>query len=41
MRLMITVFVLVALVVVDQFRFHGYYGSQISQFLVRVIHSVT
>jgi hypothetical protein len=40
MRLMIAVFVLVALIVVDQARFHGYYGSQVSQFFARIIHSV-
>jgi hypothetical protein len=41
MRLMIVVFVLVALVIVDQTQFRGYYGSQVSQFLVRIVNSVT
>ncbi len=41
MRLMIVVLVLVALVIVDQFRFHGYYGSQVSGFVSRVVRSVT
>jgi hypothetical protein len=37
MRLMIVMLVLVALIVVDQFRFRGYYGAQISQFFVRMV----
>jgi hypothetical protein len=41
MRLLIVVLVLVALVILDQFRFRGYYGSQLSQFITRVIHSAT
>jgi hypothetical protein len=41
MRLLIVVLVLVALIVVDQFRFRGYYGSQISQFFARMVYSVT
>ena len=35
------ILVLVTLVIVDQFKFSGYYGSQLSQFLGRTIHSVT
>jgi len=41
MRLMIIIFTLVALVIVDQYKFNGYYGSQLSQFLGRTIRSVT
>ena len=41
MRLMIFVFALVALVIVDQYKFRGYYGSQLSQFLGRTVRSMT
>jgi hypothetical protein len=41
MRLMIVVLALVGLVIVDQFQFRGHYGSQLSQFVVRMVHSVT
>jgi hypothetical protein len=41
MRLMIVVLVLAALVIVDQFRFHGYYGSHVSEFVSRVVRSGT
>jgi hypothetical protein len=41
MRLLIVVMVLVVLVVVDQFKFRGYYGSQLSQLIVRAVQSVT
>jgi hypothetical protein len=41
MRLMIVVLVLVALVIIDQARFRGHYGSQISQFFARLVYSVT
>jgi hypothetical protein len=40
MRLMIVMLVLATLVVVDQFRFRGYYGSQVSQFFARIVYSV-
>jgi hypothetical protein len=40
MRLMIVMLVLVALIVVDQFRFRGHYGSQVSQFFARIVYSV-
>ena len=41
MRLMIAVLVLVALVIADQYKFRGYYGSELSHFVGRVIRSVT
>jgi hypothetical protein len=41
MRLMLIVFALVAMVIVDQFQFRGYYGSQLSQFIGRTVRSVT
>ena len=31
MRLMIVVLVLAVLVIIDQFRFHGYYGAEVSR----------
>ena len=36
MRLMVIILVLVGLVVVDQFKFRGYYGSQLSQAIARM-----
>ena len=41
MRLMMVILVLATLVIVDQFKFRGYYGSQLSQFIARMVHSVT
>jgi len=41
MRLLIVILVLVLLVIVDQFRFHGYYGSQLSHYIARMVQSVT
>jgi len=41
MRLMIIALTLVFLVVIDYFKFNGYYSSQVSQFLSRTIRSVT
>ena len=41
MRLLIVVLVLVGLVIVDQFRFGGYYGSELSHFVARAVRSVT
>lgn len=41
MRLMVIILVLVGLVVVDQFKFRGHYGSELSQFLARAVRSVT
>jgi hypothetical protein len=41
MRLMIVVLVLVTLVIIDQARFRGYYGSQVSQFFARIVYSAT
>ena len=41
MRLLIVILVLVALVIVDQYRFRGYYGTQLSQFIARIVHHVT
>lgn len=40
MRLLIVILVLVTLVVADQFRFRGYYTSQVSQYLSQVVRSV-
>jgi hypothetical protein len=40
MRLMIVILVLVALLFVDQFRFRGYYTSELSGFIVRVVQLV-
>ncbi len=40
MRLMIVVLVLAGLVVVDQFRFRGHYGSQVTELVTRVVRSV-
>jgi hypothetical protein len=40
MRLMIVVLVLTGLVIVDQFRFRGYYGSQVSDFVTRTVRTV-
>ena len=40
MRLMIVMLVLATLVVIDQFRFRGYYGSQVSHFFARIVYSV-
>jgi len=39
MRLMIVVLVLATLAIVDQFRFHGYYGSQVSEFVTRAVRT--
>ena len=41
MRWMIAILVVVLLVVVDQFRFHGYYGLQLSYMVQRAINSMT
>jgi hypothetical protein len=41
MRLMIAALLVVLLVVIDQFRFHGYYGSQLSNMVQRVVYSFT
>jgi hypothetical protein len=41
MRLLIVILVLTALVIVDQFKFRGHYGSEFSQFVARAIRSVT
>lgn len=41
MRLLIAILVLVLLVIIDQFQFHGYYGSQLSHYMVRAVRSVT
>jgi len=40
MRLLIIIVALVALVLVDQYKFGGYYGSQLSQFIGRTVRSV-
>jgi hypothetical protein len=41
MRLMIIALTLVLFVFVDYYKFNGYYGSQLSQFLARTIRSVS
>ncbi len=41
MRLLVAIMVLVLLVIIDQFQFHGYYGSQLSQYMVRAVRSAT
>ena len=41
MRLLIILLTFAALVIVDQFQFRGYYGSQLSQFIGRTVRSVT
>lgn len=41
MRLMVTIFLLVVLVIVDQFRFRGHYGSELSRLMVVAVKSVT
>jgi hypothetical protein len=41
MRLLIVVLTLMLLVIVDQFKFGGYYTSQFSQFIGRMVRSVT
>jgi hypothetical protein len=41
MRLLIVILALTGLVIVDQFKFNGYYGSQLSQFVGRTVRSVT
>jgi hypothetical protein len=40
MRMMIIILTLVGLVIVDQFKFNGYYTSQLSQFAGRTIRSM-
>jgi hypothetical protein len=41
MRLLMVILVLATLVIVDQFKFRGYYGSQLSHYIARVVQSVT
>lgn len=41
MRLLIVILVLGSLVIVDQFKYHGYYGRQFSYFVVRVMSAMT
>jgi hypothetical protein len=40
MRALIIIVGLIALVLVDQYKFNGYYGSQLSQFVGRTVRSV-
>ncbi len=40
MRMLIIILTLVGLVILDQFKFNGYYSSQLSQFVGRTIRSV-
>jgi len=37
MRLMLAIFLLVALVIVDKYRFNGHYGSQVSHLMASAI----
>ena len=41
MRLLMVILVLATLVIVDQFKFRGYYSSQLSQYIARMVQSVT
>lgn len=41
MRLLIVILVVGTLVIVDQFKFHGYYGRQLSQLVSRIVHFMT
>lgn len=41
MRLMIVCLTLAAFVYVDYYKFNGYYGSQVSQYVARTIRSFT
>ncbi len=41
MRLLIVILALTGLVIVDQFKFNGYYSSQLSQFVGRTVRAVT
>ena len=41
MRLLIAALVVVVLVLIDQFRFHGYYGRELSLIAQRAISSLT
>jgi len=41
MRLMIVILAIALLVIVDQFRFHGYYTSEVSRIVSNAITSVT
>jgi hypothetical protein len=40
MRLMVVVLVLAGLVLVDQFRFHGYYSSECTRAAVDAVRSI-
>jgi hypothetical protein len=40
MRLMLAALLIVMLVVVDQYRFRGYYGSEMSRLVVGAVRSV-
>ena len=39
MRLLIVILVLTALVIVDQFKFHGHYSAEISRLMAQAIRS--
>jgi hypothetical protein len=41
MRLLIVIVVVGLLVLIDQYRFRGYYGSQLSSMVQRTINSIT
>jgi hypothetical protein len=40
MRLMLALFLIVTLVIVDQYRFHGHYTSEVSRMVVGAVRSV-
>jgi hypothetical protein len=39
MRLMIVVFMLVGLLIIDRYRFGGYYGSQVYLMMAQIVRS--
>ena len=41
MRLLIVILVLTTLVIVDQFKFRGYYSAEISRLVAQAIRSVS
>jgi len=41
MRLLMVILVLASLVIVDQFKFRGYYSSQLSHYIARMVQAVT
>lgn len=41
MRLLLFILLLTTLVIIDQFKFQGHYGSEISRMVTKTIHSFT